>query len=87
MSLLSDSDRQRLKKDALRPIPKIDDQSELTFYVISSDFFEKIAPLIPASAVETWEFASQNAKTALAAGWADPIMSAYDHYDESLAAS
>lgn len=83
MSFLSESDRQQLTSDAFRPIPKIDDQTKRRFYLISSMFFEHVKPLIPASSVETWEFASQNAKTAAAAGWDDPLMSVYDNYDEA----
>lgn len=83
MSLLTDTDRQLLDGDALRPIPKIDDQTQLPFFVVSAQFVERIEPLIPSIDVQTWEFASQNAKTAAAAGWTDPLMSAYDHYDEA----
>lgn len=86
MSLLSDTDRHLLDADALRPIPKIDDQTQLPFFVVSAKFVEQIEPLIPDITFEPRDLAPLISKTASAAGWSDPVMDAYDHYDELRAA-
>ena len=87
MSLLTDSDRRHLAVDALCPIPKIDDRTQLPFYVISAQFFEQVRPLIPEQNFEPREFGPLIAKTASAAGWNDSAMNAYDHYDDARPAS
>lgn len=79
---LSDPQRQLLDEDALRPVQIIDDETKRVYYVISSDLFEQIRPLIPDTTFELRELAPQLAKTATAAGWDDPVMAAYDHFDD-----
>lgn len=81
MSLLTDTDRHLLDEDSLRPIPKIDEQTQRPFFVVSAAFVERIEPLMPESSFEPRDLAPQISKTASAAGWTDPLMDAYDHYD------
>ena len=81
MPSLSDSHRQLLDRDALRPIHMVDDETHLEYYVISTAFFEQIRPLIPDERFESHELAPLVAKTAAAAGWDDPAMDIYNHYD------
>jgi hypothetical protein len=51
-------------------------------YVISAALFETMQALIANGDFQSRDAYPLIAKTATEAGWADPVMDAYDNYDE-----
>ncbi len=82
MSILTDQQREELRcRDGL-PAAVLDEQSQKVYYLIPADEFEKVRPLFVEEVFQPRELYPLIAKTAAEAGWGDPAMDAYDHYDE-----
>jgi hypothetical protein len=69
------------------PVPVVDEQTQRVYYLISAEQFEQIRALLPDEDLSPRELYPQIAKTAGAAGWNDPLMDVYDHYDEAFPAT
>jgi hypothetical protein len=82
MATLSDEQRRELNAGTALPVPVIDDQTQKVYYLIPSDEFEKIRALLVEEEFDPREMYPLTAKTAGDAGWNDPSMDIYDHYDE-----
>jgi hypothetical protein len=87
MVTLSETQRQVLEAESGRPVPVVDEQTQRVYYLISAEQFEQIRALLPDEEFNPRELYPQIAKTAGAAGWNDPLMDAYDHYDEARPAT
>ena len=83
MVTLSENQRQVLKAESGRPVPVVDEQTQRVYYLISAEQFEQIRALLPDEEFSPRELYPQIAKTAAAAGWNDPLMDDYDHYDDA----
>jgi len=82
MNPLSDQQRQELHAHGGAPVPVVDEQTNQLYYIISSAQFERIRALLVEEEFDAREMYPLIAKTAAEAGWSDPIMDDYDHYDE-----
>ena len=82
MTNLNDEQRQALFEHQGSPVPILDEQTQQVYYLISADQFEKVCALLAEEEFDPREMYPLIAKTAAEAGWADPIMDEYDHYDE-----
>lgn len=75
--------RQALQAEHGRPVKLVDEQTNQVYYVISAEMFESVRALITDEEFNPREMYPLMAKVAGAAGWDDPIMDAYDNYDEN----
>lgn len=85
MSTISDQQRLELQSSDGPPVPVVDEQTQKVYYLISSEQYEKVRALLVAEDFDPREAYPLIAKTAGEAGWNDPAMDAYDHYDEHRA--
>ena len=82
MSTISEQQRQELQAHAGAPIEVVDDREQKVYYLISADQFNRVRALFTEDDFDPREMYPLIAKTAGAAGWNNPEMDAYDHYDE-----
>ena len=82
MSILTDQQREELQCREGFPVAVLDEQSQKVYYLISAEEFERVRPLLMEEGFQPRELYPLIAKTAAEAGWGDPAMDAYDHYDE-----
>jgi hypothetical protein len=82
MSTISEQQRQELQAHAGEPIEVVDDETKQLYYLVSADDFKKVRALLVEVDFEPREMYPLIAKTAGEAGWNDPEMDVYDHYDE-----
>jgi hypothetical protein len=82
MSILSEQQREELRSQDGSPVAVLDEQSQKVYYLISAEEFERVRPLLMDEEFKPSEFYPLIAKTAWEAGWNDPVMDAYDNYDE-----
>lgn len=82
---LTSEQQQALLANSDQPLRLIDDAGTRTWYVISEQQYAVVKPLFEEDKFDPREFYPLIAKTAAEAGWADPIMDAYDNYDEHRA--
>ena len=85
MTNLNDQQRQALFDHQGSPVPIVDEQTQKLYYLISADQFEKVRALLVEEDFDPREMYPLISKTAAEAGWKDPEMDAYDHYDEHRA--
>ena len=78
---LTAEQHQALIAEPNQPLQLVDDQGLRTWYVISDKQYEVVKPLFEVDEFDPREFYPLIAKTAAAAGWADPMMDVYDNYD------
>jgi hypothetical protein len=79
---LSTQQRQSLETDARPPVPVVDEQGQMLYYLLSAEQFEKVRALLVEEEFDPRDVYPLIAKTAGEAGWNDPAMDAYDNYDE-----
>lgn len=60
----------------------VDDQTQRLYYLVPAEKFDQIRALLMDEPFDPAELYPLISQTAAAAGWADPAMDAYDHYDE-----
>ena len=82
MSILTDQQREELQRREGFPVAVLDKRSQKVYYLISAEEFERVRPLLMEEGFQPRELYPLIAKTAAEAGWSDPAMDAYDHYDE-----
>jgi hypothetical protein len=82
MSTISEQQRQELQAQAGGPIEVVDEREQKVYYLISADQFNKVRALLTDDDFDPRDMYPLITKTAGAAGWNDPEMDAYDHYDE-----
>ena len=82
MNPLTDQQRVDLHAYGGAPVPVVDEQTQQVYYIISSVQFERLRALLVTDEFDAREMYPLIAKTAADAGWSDPIMDEYDHYDE-----
>jgi hypothetical protein len=74
--------RQALEAGNGNPVRLVDEQTRRVYYVISAEQFEAVQALLQEGEFSPREMYSLISKTAAAAGWDDPAMDDYNHYDE-----
>jgi PHD/YefM family antitoxin component YafN of YafNO toxin-antitoxin module len=82
MSILTDQQREELQCREGSPVAVLDEHSQRVYYLISAEAFERVRPLLMEEEFQPRELYPLIAKTAGEAGWGDPAMDAYGHYDE-----
>ena len=80
---ITDQMRQALEAEHGQPVKLVDEQTSRVYYVISAELFEAVRALFVDAEFDPREMYPLMSKAAGAAGWNDPIMDAYDHYDEN----
>jgi hypothetical protein len=85
MNRLTDELRQELQAHRGVPVPVVDDQTQRVYYIITSEQFERVRTLFMDEEFSPRELYPLTGKTAGEAGWNDPAMDAYDHYDDHRA--
>jgi hypothetical protein len=79
---LSEQQRAALDAEGGGPVPVVDERTQQLYYLVSADQFEQVRALFASDDVNPRDMYPLIAKTAGDAGWSDPTMDAYDHYDE-----
>ena len=82
MVTLSESQRQVLEAQAGQPVPVIDELTQKVYFLITAEQFETVRTLFTDEPFSPRELYPLTARTAAEAGWNDPLMDAYDQYDE-----
>ena len=80
--VLTEQQRQVLEAEHGRPVPVVDERTRRVYYLISAEQFEAVKALFTEEPFDARELYTLTAKTAAEAGWNDPTMDAYDHYDD-----
>lgn len=78
---LTAEQQQALLAEPNQPLQLVDEAQAKSWYVITAAQFELIKPLLTEREFDPREFYPHFAKTAAAAGWADPTMDVYDNYE------
>src|SRR5437868_100919 len=78
---LTPEQQQALTAEPNQPLQLVDDKGTGKWYVISEQQYKAVQPLIEEDKFDPREFYPLIAKTAAAAGWADPMMDVYDNYE------
>ncbi len=79
---LSDDLRRELEQHGDRPVEVVDPATQKVYLLVPREQYERLRPLFeeePISALEQRELVRRAGRRA---GWDDPEMDAYDHYDE-----
>jgi hypothetical protein len=79
---ITDQMRQALDAEGGQPVKIVDEKTSKVYYVISAAQFETMRALFVDGEFQPREAYPLIAKTATEAGWDDPVMDAYDNYDE-----
>jgi hypothetical protein len=82
---ITDELRRELERHGDRPIEVVDPATNKVYLLVPREQFERLKPLFedePLSTAEQRELLRQAGRRA---GWDDPQMDAYDHYDEHRA--
>ncbi len=74
--------RQALEAGNGGPVRVFDEQTRRAYYIISAEQFETVQALLAEGEFSPRELYPLISRTAGAAGWDDPVMDAYDYYDE-----
>lgn len=82
-SALSDQQRTAIQAEGGVPLTVVDEYTHEVYYLISADQFQRVRALLSEDDFEPREMYSLISKTARDAGWDDPLMDAYDNYDEN----
>ena len=80
---LSDELRQALSEQVDRPIEVIDPGTNLAYILISREQYDRLRPLFEEVPVTAEEQRNLLRDAGRRAGWDDPVMDAYDRYDEA----
>lgn len=78
----TDEQRRALQSQPGIPVPVRDERTGRLYYIISSEQYELVKALLGDESFNPRELYPLISKTAGAAGWNDPAMDAYDHYDD-----
>ncbi len=78
---LTPEQQQALIAEPYQPLQLVDDKGTGKWYLISERQYEVVKSLFEEDEFDPREFYPLIAKTAAAAGWADPMMDVYDNYD------
>jgi hypothetical protein len=81
--VITDQMRQALEAEHGHPVKLVDEQTSRVYYVISAEMFEVVRALFTDAEFDPREMYPLMSKVAGDAGWDDPIMDAYDNYDDS----
>ncbi|HEX3654807.1 MAG TPA: hypothetical protein VHY91_23210 [Pirellulales bacterium] len=82
MNPLTEQQREAVLAHAGAPVPVVDQQTKRVYYIISAEQFDRMRALLVEEEFSPRELYPLIAKSARDAGWNDPAMDAYDHYDE-----
>ena len=85
VALLSEQQRQGLQAEPEGLLAVLDEQTQRRYYLVPAEKVDRLWPLLADGEFDPRETYPLIAKTAAAAGWADPLMDEYDHYDEAHA--
>ena len=79
---LTDEQRQALQAQPDAPVPVIDEQTATLYVLVRADLYERMKALLEEDFDLSDTYPAQM-ESAMRAGWADPEMDDYDHYDEN----
>lgn len=79
---LSEQQRAALAAEGGAPVAVVDERTKQVYYLVPADQFEQLRALLSGDELDPRELYPLIAKTATDAGWHDPLMDAYDNYDE-----
>ena len=85
VAALSEQQRNLLVAEPDEPVTVVDEQTQRVYYLISAERFERMRSLHSAEDFDPRDAYPLIAKTAAEAGWADPLMDAYDNYEQAHA--
>lgn len=78
---LTDEQRDDLLQHGNQPVPVIDPDTQAVYFLVPGELFERLKSLFPGDAFDIRDTYAAQSAVAGAAGWDDPEMDAYDHYD------
>ncbi len=81
MTKLTIEQRDDLQQHGNQPVPVIDPQSNAVYFLIPSELFERLRPLLEDEPFDIRETYQAQSDVAGKAGWDDPEMDVYDDYD------
>ena len=85
VAALSEQQRNVLVAEPDKPVTVVDEQTQRVYYLIPAEKFDRLRSLLSEEEFQPSEAYPLIAKTAAEAGWADPLMDAYDNYEQAHA--
>lgn len=85
VAALSEQQRNVLVAEPDQPVTVVDEQTQRVYYLIPAEQFDRLRSLPSEEDFQPSEAYPLIAKTAAEAGWADPLMDAYDNYEQAYA--
>jgi hypothetical protein len=81
-SILSDELARALDEQAGSPLRTVHPVTGKVFFIVSEDRYERLKPLFEHDPLSREEQEFHLREAGRRAGWDDPAMDAYDHYDD-----
>jgi hypothetical protein len=83
VAALSEQERNVLVAEPDQPVTVVDEQTQQVYYLIPAEQFDRLRSFLSDEVFQPSEAYPLIAKTAAEAGWADPLMDAYDNYEQA----
>src|SRR5207248_3062260 len=78
---LTDDQSRALELEGQKPCSVVDPRTRKTYVLLSLEAFDKIKAIVPDGEAPLSDTYPAQIDSAMKAGWDDPLMTAYDHYD------
>jgi hypothetical protein len=82
-TMLNEEQQRALREQAGKPIEVVDPDTNRVYLIIDREQYERLRPLFEDDPLTDQEQCELLRKAGKRAGWDDPKMDAYDHYDEA----
>ncbi len=81
-ALMTELMRVELEKQDGGPVTVLDEITHQTYYLVSAKDFDRLKTLLSEEPFQPQDIYPLISRTALDAGWNDPLMDEYDNYDQ-----
>lgn len=81
---LTDEQREDLKLHGNKPVSVIDPETNAKYFIITSDLFERLRPLLDDEPFDVSETYAAQSEVAGRAGWDDPEMDVYEAHKSQV---
>lgn len=80
---LTPQQRDELRQHGNQPVPVIDPETKAVYFLVTGEVFERLKRFLGDESMSPEDAYAAQSAVAGAAGWDDPEMDVYDHYDEN----
>jgi hypothetical protein len=78
---LTNEQRDDLQQHGNQPVPVVDPETNAVYFLVARDVFERFRAIFDDEPFDVRETYAAQSAAAGQAGWDDPEMDVYDHYD------